>query len=188
MKNIEISISNLLTESKSPIINEIFDQYIGDVHIEDHGYVVAHGSSLSSGEVRGKHEYSSGKHKLRLKIEKNPSRTAIIIGIVSKSTPMRLNSQKAPSFYGWASIGHYYCGGILHKSVDFFSIYDNNENDIIELIINADDQSIQYRNQRTTDTQHLKVDINRCPFPWQLHISLAGDDDQLRILSYSKLS
>lgn len=181
----EIFISNLLIEPESSTSNEIFDKYIGDIRIEDCGCVAVHGSSLSSGEVRGKQEYSSGKRKLRLKIERNPSRTAIIIGIISKSTPIRSNSQRASSFYGWASTGHYYRCGFLQNSVDPFLIYANNENDIIALTINADDQSIQYTNERTTDTKHLNIDTKRCPFPWQLSVNLAGDNDQLRILSYS---
>jgi hypothetical protein len=188
MEDPKISIPDPSTEFKLPITNESFEHCIGDVRIEGDGYVVVHGSSLNSAEVRGKQEYSSGKHQLRLKIEKNPSRIMIVIGIISKSTPIKPNSLKASSFYGWASFGHYYLGGLLHRSADLFSIYDNNENDTITLIIDAHERTVRYTNERTKDTQHMKVDINRCPFPWQLYIGLGGDDDQLRILSYSKLS
>ncbi len=182
------STSNEPTEPKPPITDDIFERCIGDVRIEDKGYVAVRGSSLNTGEVRGKQEYSSGKHQLRFKIEKNLSRMLIVIGIISKSTSMKSNSCKDPSFYGWASYNQYYVGGVLQKKGNMFFDFDNRENDIIELLIDTTSRTLHYTNERTNQTQKMVVDSNRCPFPWQLHISLGGDEDQVRLLTYKNLS
>ncbi|CAF0772933.1 unnamed protein product [Adineta steineri] len=163
-------------------MEEIFDKCIGDVRIEENGYVVTRGTSINSGEVRGKQEYTSGKHRLRFSIEKKSS-AWIFIGIISKTTPIKQNSYKSLSFYGWASYDHYYAGGLIKRKGDIFSVYDILENDTIELLINATAQIVQYTNERTKQTQQLTVDITKCPLPWQILINLNGCEDRIRLLS-----
>ncbi|CAF3409643.1 unnamed protein product, partial [Rotaria sp. Silwood2] len=151
----KISMPESSSEQKFPNADESFELCIGDVQIQDNGHVAIHGPSLNSGEVRGKQEYSLGKHQLRLKVEKNPSRMLPVIGIISKSAAIKPNSYKAPSSYAWASYDRFYQGGVLQKNGDMFSVYGNLENDIIELIINATDRTLQYEHERRKQAQQM---------------------------------
>ncbi|CAF3585438.1 unnamed protein product [Rotaria sp. Silwood1] len=182
----ELSTSCPCFESSSIIFNEIFEQYIGDIQIEDKGNVASHGTSINGGEVRGKNEYTSGKHRLRFKIEK--SSTWIFIGIISKTTPMKENSYKSLTSYGWVSQDHSYAGGWARKKNDIFSTYNNLlENDVIELVIDVTTQTLHYTNQRMNKPQEMTVDINKCPLPWQILINLSGYNDRIRLISYTNL-
>ncbi len=177
----DISTSNHSTELKPTVTNEIFHQHIGDVEIVENGLVVAHGSSINSGEVRGKEEYTNGKHQLRFQIER--SSAYIFIGIISKTTPIIQNSYLSSSSYGWISQDHYHAGGVIRRKGDIFSDYDQLENDIIELLIDVTTQTLHYTNERTKQSRKLTVDLNKCPLPWQLIINLSGCEDRVRILS-----
>ncbi|CAF3327125.1 unnamed protein product [Rotaria sp. Silwood2] len=182
----QLSTSRLSLESSLAIHNEIFEQSIGDIRIEDNGCVVSHGTSMNGGEVRGKNQYTSGKHRLKFKIEKYS--TWIFIGIISKTTSMKENSYKSLSSYGWVSQDHYYAGVWAKKGNDIFSTYNNRENDIIELLIDVTTQTLHYTNERMNQPQKMKVDINKCPLPWQILINLSGYNDRIRLLSYTNLS
>ena len=178
------SLLNMPKDVKNYLIpDEKFERCIGDVNIDVEGYVAVHSKRLCSGDVRGKQDYSCGQHRLQIRLQKNRSRLSIIIGIISKATPMKTDSYKHPTFYGWASLNQCYLGGVFRKSGDAYSIHDNCENDTIELIIDVVGRRLQYTNQRTKQSAQLTVDINRCPFPWQLHLSLGGDEDEVRLVN-----
>jgi hypothetical protein len=177
----KVSASSYPFESKSLISDEIFEQSIGDVRIEDNGYVAVCGTSMNNGEVRGKQEYTTGKHRLRFRFEKK-SAEWIFIGIISKATPMKQNSYESRSSYGWISCNYYYAGGLVTKKGDIFSIDDNIENDTIEFLINATARTLQYTNERTNQTHQMWVDIQSCPLPWQVLVHLAGDENRIRLL------
>ena len=176
-----IFTSNLSIELKTSVINEIFEQRIGGVEIVEDGFVAVHNSSINSGEVRGKQEYTSGKHRLRFQIER--SSTYIFIGIISKTTPMMQNSYQSLSSYGWISQDHYYAGGVIRRKGGIFSDYDNLENNIIELIIDVNTQTLHYTNEKTKQSRKLTIDLNKCSLPWQLIVNLSGYEDRIRLLS-----
>lgn len=183
--NVEIPILlNMPKDVKNcSISDERFERCIGDVSIEGDGRVAVHSKRLCSGDVRGKQDYSSGQHRLKIRLQKNRSRLSIIIGVISKSTPMKIDSYKNPTFYGWASLTQCYLGGVFRKSGDAYSMHDNCENDTIELIIDVEGRMLQYTNQRTEQSAQLAVDVSRCPLPWKLHLSLGGDDDEVRLVN-----
>ena len=53
----------------------------------------------------------------------------------------------------------------------------------IELLIDCDNQMISYFNQRTKNTRQMLVDIQTCPFPWQLLFYLYDVGDYVRLIS-----
>ncbi|CAF1395744.1 unnamed protein product [Rotaria sp. Silwood1] len=181
---VEVFTSSHCSASNSLILDEVFEQYTNGIQIEDNGYVASHGTSMNGGEVRGKKEYISGKHQLRFKIEK--SSTFIFIGIISKTTPMKENSYKSLSSYGWVSQNQY-TGGLISKKIDVLSNYNNLENDIIELVIDLTTRTLHYTNERMNQPQKMRVDINKCPLPWQILINLSGYNDRIRLISYKNL-
>ncbi|CAF1314502.1 unnamed protein product [Rotaria sordida] len=129
-------------------------------------------------EVRGKNEYTTGHRTLCFKIEQLNGWS--LFGIISKSSPLQEHSYSSPSCYGWYN-GDYFVyrngqsvGGQGHDAV---------ENDIVNLTIDCDHRLIRLINERTNRTLELLVDIDKCPFPWQLHLNLNLAPTRIRILS-----
>ena len=58
-------------------------------------------------------------------------------------------------------------------------------NDIIILIFDCDQRKISMINERTNIKHELSVNIDHCPFPWQLHINLYEPNSRVRILPTS---
>jgi hypothetical protein len=162
---------------------DIFKDCLDGAKIKDNGRLIVHDKLNNPVEVRGKFEYSSGIHRFRLQIEKNPLGTWIFFGIISKSMPMTKNSYESSSSYGWADYNDFFLAGIRQNNQTTGQFSHTLENDIISLVFDCDNQMISYTNERSQNTHQLKIDINKCPFPWQLHINLFGQDDQVRLLS-----
>lgn len=176
-------------ESSLPLINkihldiveafEVFERTSGKAIFEDNGrVVVVQESSVYYSEVRGKNEYTTGRHTLVFKLEKLNGWN--LFGIISKRDPLQEHSYNSPSCYGWYNGDQFVyrngenVGGQGHDAI---------ENDVIKLVIDCDQRSIQLTNERTNRTIELFVDINKCPFPWQLHLNLNLPPTRIRILS-----
>jgi hypothetical protein len=65
---------------------------------------------------------------------------------------------------------------------DVFFIHTR-ENDIVELMLDCTKKIIRYKIERTQKSEELSINMNKCPFPWQLYISLGGRGDQIRLLN-----
>ena len=158
---------------------EVFERASSKVVFEDNDEVavVKDGPELYT-EVRGRGEYVSGQHTLSVKVEKLNG--WILIGIISKSNSLREHSYESPSCYGWYDGEHFvYAGGenIGGKGHDII------QSDTVSLLIDCDHHLIQLTNERTHRTLELLVDLDRCPFPWQLHLNLNLAPTRIQILS-----
>ncbi|CAF3321292.1 unnamed protein product [Rotaria socialis] len=158
---------------------DLFERTSGKAVFEDNGKVAVVQDGLENYvEVRGKSEYTTGKHTLSLKIEKLSG--WILFGIISKLSPLQEHSYSSPSCYGWYNGDHFVyrngenVGGQGHDAI---------ENDIIQFSINCDQRLIRLTNERTNRTLELSVDIDKCPFPWQFHLNLNLVPTRIRILS-----
>ena len=163
-----------------------FDRCYGNAKIEQNGLVVINGSDSFFGtEIRGKIEYISGQHELRLQIVDNPSKVWIFIGIISKEARMGNNLFTSSSVYGWGDYNDYFLAGHRQKTSSDVLYTRTLEGDIIQLIIDCTKQKLCYKNERSGKSQEICVDTNKCPFPWQLYLSLGGRGDQINLCSTS---
>ncbi|CAF4039328.1 unnamed protein product [Rotaria sp. Silwood1] len=161
------------------LCNDMFERTSGNTIFEENGRVVVKDNSNSQTEVRGKNEYTSGRHTLCFQIEKLSNNGWIFFGIISKSESIRPNSYNSASSYGWQNQNHAAVGGQWIQGQGS----DVAENDKIKLLFDCDNRLIQLINERTNRTIELRVDINKCPFPWQLHLNLQQALTRVRILS-----
>ncbi|CAF3533921.1 unnamed protein product [Rotaria sordida] len=162
--------------------NEVFEQvFNNNVRIEENGLVAIHDAIIAYTEIRGKTEYTSGHHKIRLYIEQS-SDTWIFLGINSKSTPLQNLSYSSTSTYGWASNNFLWLNGQPHLDTSTYYI-EMKINDVISLIFDCDNSKILMINERTNARFELIVNIDHCPFPWQLHVILYEANSRVRILS-----
>jgi hypothetical protein len=161
---------------------EVFERSSGNADFEENGKVVyVKNNSDIYTEVRGKCEYTTGQHTLCLKVEQLTG--WILFGIISKSTALQIHSYASPSCYGWYNGQEFvYAGGqnIGGQGTDVV------QNDTIHLVIDCDNRLIRLTNERTNQTLELQVDIQTCPFPWQLHLNLNVAPTRIRIISSTK--
>jgi hypothetical protein len=171
-------------EPDSIVSDEKFDRCYGNGKIQQHGHLVTNGTDSFFGtEIRGKAEYSSGVHEIRFQIENNPSKIWIFIGIITKGARMGGNLFTSSSVYGWGDYNDYFLAGHRQKTnSDVFFIHTR-ENDIVVLMLDCIERTIRYTIERTQQSEQLSIDMNKCPFPWQLFISLGGRGDQIRLLN-----
>ena len=120
-------------------------------------------------DLREKGDYSSGEHSLRFKIEQYEPSHSILFGIVSKYSSEDPNSYENPTFYGWTGKNTVYLGGSPRHNYKGYKS-DIRANDIFMLKMNCDQEMISLTNERTSRTYDLKIDTNKCPFPWQPHV------------------
>ncbi|UJR10844.1 hypothetical protein I4U23_015032 [Adineta vaga] len=159
--------------------SDIFERVCGTVDIRDNGYLVVKHNSNDHTEMRGKNEYSNGIHTLQFRIEQLIQNGWVFFGIISKLEPMRTLSYYSPSTHGWSNRGQVYTAGV-HS---FIKTIDVMKNDTIVLLINCDQRKIEMKNERLNRTQELSIDVDKCSFPWQLHLNLHAANTAVRILS-----
>ncbi|CAF1661665.1 unnamed protein product [Adineta ricciae] len=162
-------------------LKEIFQQSTGEAAIEDNGEVIVKNTRISHAAARGRGEFNFGQHRFRFRIERYFKSGWIQIGIVSKTIPIQANSYQTPSFYGWGASNQVYLNGRNHQGYNGYTT-DIQTNDEIELTVDCDKQTIILTNERTRSTYGLVVDLQHCPFPWQLSIGLYYSLDRIRIL------
>ena len=162
-------------------INEKFERtFDGKVDITEDGEVAIHGVTSGFTEIQGKNEYSSGCHKIRLRIE-SLNKHDLLLGINSKQTALRHDSYLAKSAYLWYSNNYMYVNGSRQDDASRVRI-EMNKYDIITLIFDCDNKEISMINERTKAQHDLDVNIEHCPFPWQLHINMHNANESVRIL------
>jgi hypothetical protein len=162
--------------------NELFERASDNrVQIEEKGKVAVRPDSWNPTEVRGKKEYSSGCHEIRLHIEQLLGEW-IFFGINSKSTPLQTGSHESKSAYGWSSNNYIWMNG-LGQSNDSKFVIEMRTNDIIILTFDCEKRKILMVNERTKAKHELMVNFYNCSFPWQLHVILYEPKSRVRILS-----
>lgn len=178
-------VSNLsLTIAKN---GELFDRTSDQsVTIEDHGQLARHDVSkyrFTEAEVRGKNQYTSGRHTIQLRIEQS-SDPWMFLGINSLSTPLQNSSCKVKSAYGWSSNNLTWLRGQHHPN-RFDSTIEMKQNDTIRLILDCAKREILMINERTAAEHKLTINLEFCPLPWQFHLVLLEPNSCVRILSSS---
>jgi hypothetical protein len=160
-------ISNILINE---LLNERFQQTIGNINITDHGFEIIHNQTNTYASVCGLKDYSQGEHHLHFQIEYLTSNW-VFFGIRSKDAPLPDYPSIGKTAYGWSGSNNVWRDGNRTNKLDNY-ISDFNINDQINLIINCDQRRINLTNQRTNITYLLNVDINDCPLPWKLSVGL----------------
>jgi hypothetical protein len=117
-----------------------------------------------------KNDFWTGQSSIRFKIHQYDEHCSILLGITSTSALDNATS----ILYGWAEKNLVYIGG---KKAFHHQGYtsDYQTDDVVVLDIDCDRQEIALTNERTDRTYRLPVDVNRCPFPWQLSVRFFGN-------------
>jgi hypothetical protein len=169
---------------------ERFGEVYRRISIEDNGRVALHSGRDSSIEyVRGKNQYSKGKHQIRLIINKRTASLVMSFNIV----PTILAISSSPSdgeyhAYGWETDD-----GLIIPDSDYET--EKNFKDLqgettfeLQILLDCDNRKISYFNERTKNKHEMNVNIQKCPLPWQLEFYLFDVGDRVQLLSSTQLS
>jgi len=127
--------------------------------------------------VFGTLNYSTGIHKIRLRLEKGSDN--ILTGICSRNQP-----PAGPSFYdkptthGWFTHGYTMTNG-CGSSPGWPQV---KETDILELTINCNEQSLTILNEQSRAQKSMQVNINAAPFPWCLLVLFDRKDSRVSLV------
>ncbi|UJR32362.1 hypothetical protein I4U23_019825 [Adineta vaga] len=160
---------------------EVFQQSTDGVQIEENGHVITKTIRSTHATVRGSGEYTNGQHQFRFRIERYSQPGWIQIAIVCKNIPLQANCYDTRSLYGWAGSNQVYIDGKNYQGHNGYQV-DIETNDILEFIVDCDRRIIRLTNERTHSSSILNIDIQHCPFPWQLSFGLYNLQDRVRIL------
>jgi hypothetical protein len=151
------------------------------VQIEEDGKVAVHDGSAHCTEIRGKNEYNSGCHEIRLRIEQL-SNSWMFLGINSKSTLIQNESYNLKSTYGWSKDNCIWSNG-KYKRNELKPYIEIQNNDTITLLFDCDNHTIAMINRRTNAEHAMTVDVLQCPLPWQIHVILCEPGSRVRLLT-----
>ncbi|CAF0818110.1 unnamed protein product [Didymodactylos carnosus] len=192
-------IWNPITQQNLQSGKEKFSKVCGDIKLECNGQIAIHkGMDCTHPSVYGTNIYLDGVHEISIHVQKlERLRKWIFLGITSLLKPMRANPFSSSSANGWL-----FSDGIANavecndkKSVaqtnaimcqkgvghDIHLNYNINENDIVKVVLNCQKKNIQLTHTGKLVSQ-ISVELESCPFPWQLFVSLGHTNDCIRIV------
>ena len=152
----------------------------GRAQIDENGFVAIQRDSSTISYIRGRNEYSFGKHKIRFRVDKTNLNYTVVFGIISK---MEACTMWPSSCHGWSSDDTYYCGEknfLDDKNVD--NDLKGQTSFTIEFLLNCDRGKIQYFNELTKNTREININRKNCPLPWQIFFYLHSAGDRIRLL------
>ena len=175
-----------ITETKSTSTSEErFGEFSGNISIENDGLVAQHTNvGNSPAFVRGKKEYSSGKHQIQVLMTRANTEYVMSFNITSKSLPLsRTSSNGKRTAYGWFTDDRINYPSSDYRPKKGFKDFQDETKLELQFIIDCDNRKISYFNERTKNTGEMNVNTDMCPFPWQLEFYLFDADDRIELLS-----
>ncbi|CAF3414925.1 unnamed protein product [Rotaria socialis] len=170
-ENLQISLANNSESFISRIKLTDKTDYDGTIAIDYFECNRKHVNSEDFTNLNLKGEYSSGNKLFRFKLDDLEQNTLVLMGIISASRAKNVDPYKNPTFYGWSTKNLVYLHGVPHSNIDNYQS-DIDGNDIFQLILDCERQTIRLINERTHRKYELNIDISKCPFPWQPHVRI----------------
>jgi len=132
--------------------------------------------------VLGVHSYSSGIHRIRIKIESgNPyllirSRNILPVPDMDQCGQYMFSA----STYGWGPSNSRFFNGARRLMAEKQIIKHTNT---YTITLNCDERHISIINENTNEYDKIEVDVNYAPLPWCLFIALPATKAEVSLLS-----
>ena len=182
-------ISRLLISkvNQQSILNESLISDSNHIQFDDQHHLAMHyGPYRTPAYITGTQEYAKGQHQIRFFIRKRTNAFTLSFNIMSKLMDLSSTSD-VPQYltYGWQS------DDCINPSRSC-SLTEKIQADLrgrtkfhIRLLIDCDNQTVAYVNEKTKRRREIRVDVSKCPLPWKLHFYLYDIGDTVRLLSSS---
>ena len=153
----------------------------GPISVSDENHLATYTGGLFDkyASVRSLGRYSSNTHELRFRLESKGTKS-IFLGIISESEPFIPRIYKSPSAYGWrfaCSTGSSGTSTASNREGRPFQSGDE-----IVLKLDCDNRRLAFLHERTTTEDTMEIDLQICPLPWQIAISMSEKNDRVRII------
>ena len=142
--------------------------------------------------ARGQREYFTGQHCIRFQLEPvsdGRQDNTILFGIISSSvTAKDQYFNQTPSTYAWGTSSYESDNESMivqngnHQRVSMDKWPGAKTGDILELIIDCDQRTINIVNQTGQGKDSINVDLENSPLPWKFIVIFFTRPDRVRLL------
>ena len=160
-------------------LQERFCNPSGKLTLNEEGLLATcYGSYWDGSTAYGTNLYSSGVTRVRFRIE-NKGRNNIFFGIKPIDFYTSMQASTAPDAYGWWELDQAIESVSGHRTHHDRVIRTGDE---LTLVLDCNQRQISLEHHRTRTTLSLPVELEKCPFPWKLFVTLRTGNDSVRIL------
>ncbi|CAF1103711.1 unnamed protein product [Adineta ricciae] len=160
-------------------VKEMFRNFAGKLALSEGGYVATCiGSYWDGSTVYGTRLYSSGRHEIRFRIDHKGSND-LFFGIKTTSDDLPVRTWTGTCSYGWWEVDQ------AIESVNGHRVHTDRgvrTGDEITLVLDCENRLIQFEHHRVNTIAQMLVDLRKCPFPWQILVTLRSNGDCVRII------
>jgi hypothetical protein len=161
------------------LTHERFRNFVGRVILSENGLIATClGTYWDGSNVYGTRLYSSGTHEIHFQIEYKGSNN-LFFGIKTTSYDMHVQTLNSPHIYGWWELGQ------AIESVSGHRVHADRiirTGDEVTMTLDCDNRQIRFEHHRINMITHLPVELEKCPFPWKIFVTLRSSGDSVRIL------
>lgn len=136
------------------------------------------GTYWDGSNVHGACLYSSGRHVIHFRIEHKGSNN-LFFGIKTTSHDIPLQTLTSPYTYGWRELDQ------PIESINGHRVHTDRNmrtGDEVTMTLDCNNRQIFLEHHRINMTACLPVDLEKCPFPWRIFVTLRSPGDSIRIL------
>jgi hypothetical protein len=169
----------ILYQEMLALTHEKFHNFVGRVSLAEDGLLATClGTYWDGSNVFGTRLYSSGLHPIHFRIE-NKGSNNLFFGIKTTTFDMPLQTLTSPNTYGWWELDQ------AIESVNGHRVHNERiirTGDEVTMTLDCDTRQIRFEHHRINMMSHLPVELEKCPFPWKVIVTLRSTGDSIRIL------
>jgi hypothetical protein len=183
IKVIQAGAMTSLDDQEQESTTECFQMISGPISLSEQDRVATYAGNILSGygSVRSLKQYSSNTHVLRFRLESKSNNT-VFLGIVSVLEPSIPLTYTSPSACGWRDINFTVNKGVSNDNCNKKEGQAFQAGDEMTLTLECDSRRLIFVHKRTMICDTLAIDLQTCPLPWQIAVSIVGLNDCVRIL------
>jgi len=159
--------------------HERFRNFVGRIALSEDGLLATClGTYWDGSNVYGNRLYSSGRHEIHFRIE-NKGSNNLFFGIKTTSYDTSVRTLTSPYAYGWWELDQSIESVSGHRVHNDRNIRSGDE---VTMTMDCDNRQIRFEHHRINMITHLPVDLEKCPLPWKILVTLRSTGDSIRIL------
>ncbi|CAF0939718.1 unnamed protein product [Rotaria sordida] len=179
ISNVKSAENNIVCQDMLTLTHEKFCNFLGKIILAEDGLLVTcSGTYWDGSSVYGTRLYTSGIHAIRFRIE-NKGTHNLFFGIKTELYDMPVQTLTSPYVYGWWEFDQ------AIESVSGHRIHNDRilrTGDEVTMILDCDNRQIRLEHHRINMMIQLPIELEKCPFPWKILVTLRSIDDSIRIL------
>ncbi|CAF2880063.1 unnamed protein product [Rotaria sp. Silwood2] len=171
--------NNIACQDIVTFTHEQFSTFLGKIVLTKDGLLATcSGTYWDGSSVYGTRLYTSGTHAIHFRIESKGANN-LFFGIKSETYAIPVQTLTASNAYGWWELDQ------AIESVSGYRIHNDRiirTGDEVTMIVDCDNRQIRFEHHRVNMMVQLLIELEKCPFPWKILVTLRSIGDSIRIL------